>query len=329
MLSRRRFLVWFSFAAAGRTQLVFAQQARREVARIGLLEPASAATFGHWRQALVSGLRELGWSEGRNFTIEARWAEGKYQRLPQLAGELVQAKVDVIVAASGPGIRAAQKATAAIPVVMVRTADPVSAGFVASLARPGRNITGLSNVHVDASSKYVELLRTVLPKLSRVGVLTNPGHPNHPAFLRAAEAAAKAHGITVAPAQADTAGAFEAAFAAMVKDGAQALITLPDPFFFAHARRIAELATQHGLPSMFWAREAVEAGGLMAYGQDNAEHYYRAAAYIDKILKGTPPAELPVEQPTKFEMVVNVATAKALRLRVPDELLLRADEVIR
>lgn len=329
MLTRRRFLISLPFTAAAGTQLVFAQQARREVARIGLLEPASAASFGRWRHALLSGLKEQGWSEGRNFTIESRWAEGKYERLPQLAAELVQAKVDVIVAASGPGIRAAQKATGTIPIVMVRTADPVSAGFVASLARPGRNITGLSNVHVDASSKYVELLRTVVPKLNRVAVLMNPAHPNHPAFLRAVEGAAKAGGVTVTPAPATTVAAFEAAFAAMVDGRAQALITLPDPFFFAHARRVAELATQHGLPSMFWAREGVEAGGLMAYGQDNAEHYYRAAVYIDKILKGTPPAELPVEQPTKFETVVNLATAKALRVRVPDELLLRADEVIR
>jgi putative ABC transport system substrate-binding protein len=227
MLTRRGFLISFSFAAAAGPQLLFAQQRRSVSARIGLLEPASAAGFERWRQALVSGLKELGWSEGRNIAIEPRWAEGKYDRLPTLAAELVQTKVDVIVAASGPGIRAAQQATATIPIVMVRTADPVSAGFVASLARPGRNITGLSNVHVDASSKYVELLRTVMPKLSRVGVLTNPTHPNHLAFLKAVEAAAKANGLTIAAAQVSRDSDFASIFAAVVQDRAQALITLP------------------------------------------------------------------------------------------------------
>ena len=266
--------------------------------------------------------------EGKNIIIEHRWAEGKYERLPGLAAEMVQMKVDVIVAASPPAVQAAQQATTTIPIVMVTTADPVGSGFVASLSRPGRNITGLSNINVDVSSKYLELLRVAVPKLSRVTVLVNPSHPNHPDFLKRIQATEKTNSVKISPAQASTASQIEAAFGSMKQERAGALIVLPDQFFFAQARRIAELAAQHRLPTMFWTREAVESGGLMSYGQNNAEHYYRAATYVDKILKGAKPGDLPVEQPTKIELVINLKTAKAIGLTIPQELLFRADKVI-
>jgi putative ABC transport system substrate-binding protein len=240
---------------------------------------------------------------------------------------MVQMKVDVIVAATPPAIQAAQQATTTIPIVMVRTSDPVGFEFVVSLARPGRNITGLSNMNVDVSSKYLELLRVAIPKLSRVTVLVNPGQSNHPNFLKRIQATDKTNRVKISPAQASTASQIDAAFGAMKREHAEALIVLPDPFFLAQARRIADLAAQQRLPTMFWTRDLVEAGGLMSYGQNNAEHYYRAATYIDKILKGAKPADLPVEQPTKIELVINLKTAKALGLTMQD-LLFRADKVI-
>jgi putative ABC transport system substrate-binding protein len=245
-----------------------------------------------------------------------------------LAAELVQMKVDVIVAATALAVHAVQRATTTIPIVMVTTADPVGTGFVVSLARPGRNITGLSNINEDVSRKYLELLRDAVPKLSRVSVLMNPGQPNHPAFLKQIQATEKTNSVKISPARASTSTQIDAAFGSMKEERAGALIVLPDPLFLAHARRIAELATQQRLPTMFGNREAVEAGGLMSYGQNREEHYYRAATYVDKILKGAKPGDLPVEQPTKFELVINLKTAKFIGLTIPQELLFRADKVI-
>jgi len=275
----------------------------------------------------VAGLSALGYVEGKNIIIEYRWAEGNYERLAGLAAELAQLKVDVIVAASVVAIRAAQQATTTIPIVMVRTSDPVGSGFVASLSRPGGNITGLSNINVDISGKYLELLRAAVPKLSRVTVFGNPGNPNHPDFLKRIQATAKTTGVKVSPVEASTASQIAAAFGTMKKERAGALIVLPDPFFRAQARRIAELAAQHRLPTMFFIGETVEAGGLMSYGPNLAEQFYRVATYVDKILKGAKPGDIPVEQPTKFELVINMKTAKALGLTMQD-LLFRADKVI-
>jgi putative ABC transport system substrate-binding protein len=326
MSNRRKLVIALGAGALIAPFACFAQQQRSKIARIGLLEPAS--TSANWREALIAGLRELGLVEGKNIVIESRGAEGKYERLPGLAAELVQMKVDVIVAAGTAAIQAAQQATTTIPIVMVRTGDPVGFGFVASLSRPGRNITGLSNVGVDLSSKYLELLRAAVPKLSRVTVLVNPDNLNHPDYLKRIQAMAKTNSVTISPAQASTASQIEAAFAAMKQERAGALIVLPDAFFFAQARRIAELAAQHRLPTMFANRDSVESGGLMSYGQNVTEHYYRAATYVDKILKGAKPADLPVEQPTKIELVINLRNAKAIGLTIPQELLLRADKVI-
>ena len=275
----------------------------------------------------MRGCASLGFVEGKNIIIEYRWAEGKYERLPGLAAELVQMKVDVIVAASTPAVQAAQQATTTIPIVMVRTGDPVGSGFVASLSRPGRNITGLSNINVDVSSKYLELLRVAVPKLSRVTVLVNPGNPNHPNFLKRIQATEKTNSVKISPAQASTESQGGLPFGGG-RGGGGGFFLWPDAFFLAQARRIAELAAQQRLPTMFWNREPVESGGLMSYGQNIAEHYYRAATYVDKILKGAKPGDLPVEQPTKIELVINLKTAKAIGLTIPQELLLRADKVI-
>jgi len=270
----------------------------------------------------------LGYVEGKNIVIEYRYAEGKYERLPGLAAELVQMKVDVILAGGTPALQAAQQATTTIPIVMVRTGDPVGRGFVASLSRPGGNITGLSNVAVDVSSKYLELLRVAVPKLSRVTVLVNPANPIQPDYLKRIQAAAQASGVKVSPIEASTESEIEAALVLMKQERAGALIVLPDGFFQAQARRIAELAAQQRLPTLFWTRGPVESGALMSYGQNLAEHYYRAATYVDKILKGAKPGELPVEQPTKIELVINLKTAKAIGLTIPQELLFRTDKVI-
>jgi putative ABC transport system substrate-binding protein len=275
------------------------------------------------------GLRELGYVEGKNMIIEQRWAEGgQYERLPALAAELLQMKMDVIVTGGAQAIGASQQATATVPIVMVRNADPVGNGFVASLARPGRNITGVTNLNADLSSKYLELLRAAVPKLSRVSVLINPGNPGHAARLKRIRDSEKTNSVVISPAEASTASQIESAFATMKQEPARTLIVLADSLFFAQRRQLAELAARHRLPAIFWTREIVDAGGLMSYGQNNEEHYYRAATYVDKILKGAKPAELPVEQPTKLELVINLKTAKSIGLTISQELLLRADKVV-
>jgi putative ABC transport system substrate-binding protein len=322
---RRAVLILLGAGALAAPLACFAQQQRSKVARIGLLEPVSSSA--KWREALIAGLRELGYVEGKNIVIEYRGAEGKYERLPALAAELVQLKVDVIVAAAS-AIPVVQRATTTIPIVMVRTADPVGSGYVASLSRPGRNTTGLSNINVDVMSKYLELLRIAVPKLSRVTVLVNPTNPNHPNNLKRIQATEKTNSVKISPVPASTASEIEAAFGAMKQEPARGLIVLLDSFFYAQAGQIAKLAVQHRLPTMFWTREPVESGGLMSYGQDIAEHYYRAATFVDKILKGAKPGDLPVEQPTKIELVINLKTAKAIGLTIPRDLLFRADKVI-
>ena len=306
----------------------FAQQQRGKIPRIGYLDGVSASASASRAGVLRAGLRDLGYVEGKNVLIEFRWAEGKYERLPAMAAELVGLKVDVIVAASPPAVRAVQKATTTIPIVFAAVGDPVGLGFVASLARPGGNITGLSSINVDLTSKYLELLRAAVPKLSRVAVLVNPGHPQHPDSLKNIQAAAKTTGVNVSPVQAGTASQIEAALGAMTRERAGALIVLPDAVFTTEWRRITELAAKNRLPTMFWSREGAEAGGLMSYGQNIVEHFRRAATYVDKILRGAKPADLPVEQPTTIELVINLKTAKAIGLTISQDLLFRADKVI-
>jgi putative ABC transport system substrate-binding protein len=273
-------------------------------------------------------MRELGYLEGKNLTIDWRFAEGKVERLPALANELVALKPDVIVAGATPSVQAAHRATTTIPIVFVAVPDPVGEGFVKSLPRPGANITGLSTIVTEVSSKYLELLRLVEPKLARVAVLMNPLNPSDSLILEQIHGAAFAIGVKVYPFEASTAAQIEAGFAAMTRVRAHALIVAADELFYGQRAEIAKLAIKNRLPTISPSREQAEAGGLMSYGQDLAEHYQRAAIYVDKILKGAKAGDLPVEQPTLIELVVNQKTARALAVKIPNSILLRADKVI-
>jgi putative ABC transport system substrate-binding protein len=274
-------------------------------------------------------MRDLGYVEGKNLKIEWRFADGEYDRLPALASELVQSKVEVLVVDSTPGVKVAHAATTTIPIVMIAVGDPVASGFVSSLSRPGGNITGLSNVVADLSSKYVELLREAMPGLTRVAVLTNPDNSTHPRIAEQVQATAKVMGISVLLIPARTPADIEAGFATLRKEGASALVVLGDPFYGQQGRQLGSLALKNRVPTLTTNRAMAQAGGLLSYGQDLVEHYRRAATYVDKILTGARAADLPVEQSTKIELVINLKTAKALGLAIPPPLLLRADDVIR
>ena len=315
--------------AASALSLATAAQDTPRAYRIGFLVPRSQANFEARTEAFRAGLRELGYVEGKNLTIEWRFADGDYERLPALASELIRSKVDLLVVDSTPGVKAAQAATRSLPVVMISVGDPVGSGFVASLSRPGGNITGLSNVVGDVSAKYVELLHLAVPNLKAIGVLTNPDNSTHPRIVGQVRASASSIGLKVSPIPARTPGEIEAAFTTIRKEGGGALIFLGDPFFGQQGRQIAELGLKNRMPTLLTNRALAEAGGLMSYGQDLAEHYRRAATYVDRILKGAKPGELPVEQSTKIELVINMRTAAALGIRIPQPLLLRADDVIK
>jgi putative ABC transport system substrate-binding protein len=269
----------------------------------------------------------LGYVEGQNIAIEARWAEGTYERLPGFAAEFVRLKVDAIVA-YGAAIQAAQQATGTIPIVMAVVIDPVGAGFVASLARPGGNITGLSSMAPDMVGKQLELLKEVVPKVSRVAFLGNPANRGNAAQMRQAQDTARGLSVQVQPLEARSPNEIDRAFAAITAERAGAVIVFADAVLLDHRGRIAELAARRRLPMVSVMVENVEAGGLMAYGPSIAERFRRAATYVAKILKGAKPADLPVEQPTKFELVVNLKTAKALGLTIPPSVLARADQII-
>jgi putative ABC transport system substrate-binding protein len=279
-------------------------------------------------EAFRQGLRELGYVEGQNIAIEHRAPDWKYERLPGLAAELVRLKVDVIVAASPPATEAAKQATTTIPIVFTVSGDPVAEGFVASLARPGGNITGLATMGPELVGKQLEMLKAIAPKVSRVAVLHNPNQRAHPRALRQAEDAARTLGVQLQILGARTPSEIEAAFAAMTSQRAGGVLVLRDAVFRAQRAQITALAAKSRLPAVYGLREEAEAGGLIAYGASVPQLFRRAAIYVDKILKGAKPADLPVEQPTKFELVINMKTAKRLGLTVPQSLLLQADLVI-
>jgi putative ABC transport system substrate-binding protein len=282
----------------------------------------------NWR-ALVEGLREHGYIPGQNLVIECRGDGGRYERAPGLAAELVSLKVNLIVVTSGPRSRAAKEATSTIPIVMVYVPEPVANGLVASLARPGGNVTGVTyTAGPEIAGKYLQLLKEAVPKLSRVAVLLDPAYPVTPAFLREAQTAARALGLTLQSYGVRAPEEFEGAFAAMTRAGADGLLVQVHPIVFAHPRRVAELAAQSRLPAVYPYRDLVEAGGLMAYEANAAAMFRRAGMYVDKILKGANPGDIPVEQPTKFDLVINLKTAKALGLTIPPSVLMRADQVI-
>ena len=280
--------------------------------------------YGPFRQ----GMRELGYVEGKNLVIEWRSAEGNNERLAALAAELVNLKVDVIVAASTLPVRAAQKATTTIPIVMAGIGDPVGGGFVKSLARPGGNITGLSNINVDIAAKQLEMLMSMVPKLSRVAVLITVDTVVGAMTLKNIQSPAQRKGITILPVEARTAPEIEQAFSAMARGKAGAVIVTRDPIFNSRVRQVAELAARYRLPAIGGLREYPEAGGLMSYGSSVTGQFRHAATYVDKILKGAKPADLPVEQPTIFELVINGKTAKALGLTIPYALRISANQVI-
>ncbi|HEV8575432.1 MAG TPA: ABC transporter substrate-binding protein [Dehalococcoidia bacterium] len=277
--------------------------------------------------AFYDGLRALGYEEGKNLAIEVR--RGPSDRLDTLAAELVRLSVDIIVTDSAPPTAAAQRATTTIPIVFAATADPVGAGFVKSLARPSGNITGFSEITPELTGKRLQLLKEALPGLGTIGVLGNPAHSFHHSMVQGVEAAASQMGIKTLMHEARTQVELERAFAAMAHERVQAVFLLPHPFFFTNRRLVADLGLRHRLPIGATSREMAEAVGLMAYAPDYVDQFRRAAIYVDKILKGAKPGDLPVEQPTKFELVINLKTAKALNVSIPPSLLVRADEIIR
>ena len=299
-----------------------------KVARIGYLSGGSPTEQSDRRRAFSEGLRDLGWLEGKTIFVEERGAEGRLERLPELAAELVRLKVDVILAAGGGQvIRAARQATSTIPIVMTVGVDPVGQGFISSLHRPGGNITGTAwDADPAIYGKYAELLKDMIPKLSRVGALRDPGEPY--VYRQAVEDAASKLGLTIRHAEVRSPEELEKAFLTLAGWGAQAAIVYGSPVFFRHLSRIVTLAAKHRLPAISVWRDAVAKGILMSYGVNGVELYRRAATYVDKILKGAKPADLPVEQPTKFELVVNARTAKALGLTIPPSILIRADQII-
>ncbi len=328
-MKRRQFIALIGGAAAAWPLAARAQQPGK-VWRIGILSGLSrpdsieSSTWGGFLQ----GMHQLGYVEGKHFVVEYRFADGKYERFPQLAAELVRLKSDVIVVGASNGIRAVQEATSAVPIVMGYSIDPVGNGLVASLARPGGNTTGLASAQEDIVSKHVELLAMAVPGLSRLAILTNPDARNHLPMLEAAKSAAGKAAVTLVPIAARTPQDVESAFGTMANEGIGATVFLPDSFFNLYRRRIAELAIRDRLPSIFAQRDYVEVGGLMSYGESFRDFFRRAATFVDKIFKGTKPTDLPIEQPTRFFLVLNLKTAKALDLAIPPTLLALADEVI-
>ena len=327
--NRRRLIVALGAGVLAAPFGSFAQQ-QRKVWRVGYMSqrsrpvPLDSGNSG----AFLRGMRELGYVEDKNLVVEWRFTEGRADLLPVFAAELVRLKVDVIVTTSTPTTQAAQKATTTIPIVMVGVADPVDSGLVKSLAHPGGNITGLSNIATDVIPKQLEMLLGMVPKLSRVAALLNPTNPTNVSGLKIVRAAAQRVKVTVVPVEARSTTEIEQAFSAIAREKAEAVIVVTDPLFIQQERQIAELAAKNRLPSIATFRESVEAGVLMSYGTNNPELFRRVAAHVDKILKGAKPADLPVEQPTKFELFINGKTAKTLGLKIPQSLLITAEKVI-
>ncbi len=326
-MRRREVIALIGGAAITWPLAAHAQQATK-VPRIGLVSPFARSDTALWHQAFLQGLRDLGWVEGKTIIVEYRYAEGRNDRLPELIADLVRVKVDIIVTSVTNDALAAKNATREIPIVMVAAGDPVATGIVASLARPGGNITGLSQMNPELIGKRLELLKEMVPELSSVAVLWNPEDPIsilgwQEIQLPARKLAVEAHSLEVrSPSDLDKA----LDEAARTRVGA--LVIMPNPVFVTNLKRIADFAARSRLPSIFHLREFAEAGGLVSYGVDRSDLFRRAATYVDKILKGANPADLPIEQPTKFELVINLKTAKALGLGVPPSLLAHADEVI-
>jgi putative ABC transport system substrate-binding protein len=306
-----------------------AQDARgRKPARIGRLSPLSAEADRAGTDAFHKGMRDLGWIEGTHYVMESRFADGKGERLPALATDLVKSGVDLIVSGSSPGALAAKNATKTIPIVMVTTGDPVGDGIVTSLSRPGSNVTGVTALGQALNGKRLELIKEALPGVSRMAILVNPTSFYTPPLVKEKDAAAKALGLDVRLYEAATVADLDRAFAAMSADRIGAVVVQTTAFYITHHKRIVALAAQRRLPAIYGGRDFVEAGGLMFYGATLPEMYREAASYVDRILKGAKPGDLPVEQPTKLDLIINLKTAKALGLTISPSVLLRATETV-
>ena len=322
---RREFIKLLGGAAAAWPVALHAQP---KIPRVGFMGNSTAALEANLVDSFRDGLRELGYQEGRNIVIEYRWADGKYERFPALVAELIAAKVDVIVTAGTPAALAVKKATTTVPLVMVAVGDPVGTGLVPSLARPGGNLTGLSSIAPDLEGKRLDLLREVVPTLSHVAVFFNSLNPFHVVSMRQAHAAAQTMGIKLQQHDIRKSEDLDGAFAAIRKERPDALLILADRVFLHNRQRMMDFTEEQRLPNVNAYKELVEAGGLMSYGPSYEDMHKRAAIYVDKILKGAKPADLPIEQPSKFTFIINLKAAKALGVTVPPSLLTLADKVI-
>src|SRR6266571_3844258 len=329
MNTRRRLVLVLMVGALAVPLESFAQQPAK-IARIGFLHSASPEGVGDVHlQVFRDGLRELGYVEGKNLQLELRWGEGKLERLPALAAELVVANVDIIVAVTSPSVAAARQATQTIPIVMPLSSDPVGNGLVASLAHPGGNITGLSQMAPELGEKRIQLLKEMFPKVSHaMAVLWNPDYVGMRARFEQAQVAAPAVGLTVRSVEVRDTRELDAAFDVIIREHPEALLLLADPLTISQRSRIVEFAAEQRLPAIYETSNFVDVGGLISYGPSISDQYRRAATYVDKILRGAKPADLPIEQPTKFELVINMRAAKALGIKIPDSIMLRADKVI-
>ena len=326
-MKRRDFIALLGGTAAAWPLAAGAEQSGK-IWRLGLISGGSRAAVTEFIAAFLEGMKERGYIENKNFVTDWRFADGNYGRFEQFVADLVQSEVDVIVLTTSAAVPIAQKATKTIPIVMVNSTDPVGNGFIASLARPGGNITGLASSTDDTSPKQIELLIAIFPNLSRIALLTNPDNSVLSAVLKKAQAAAESAGVVVLPVSARDEEEIESAFVNLKNLNVGAVMVGTEATFMTHRQKIAKLALNSRLPSIFVHREYVQAGGLMSYGDDLKDYLRYSAKFVDKILKGAKPADLPVEQPTKFRFTINLKTAKALGLTVPPQLLARADEVI-
>jgi len=324
---KRRSFALAGLAALALPRLAFGQQARK-VARVGYLSTLSVETGKPGMALFREGMRALGYVEGKNLVIDERYAAGEFGKLAAMAAELLRLKPDVLLVYAAESAHAARSASGTVPIVLANTQDPIASGLVTSLARPGGTITGLSDYHAASVTKRLELLKEAIPGLSRVAVFWRPDHAAHPQSVKDLQAAAPALGLTLLPLQVKTAADIEPSFAAIRKERAGALILLGDALITTHMKRVADLGIQNRLPVTYTTRTFIHAGGLMGYGTNIPEMFRRSATYVDKILKGARPGDLPIELATKFELTFNLRTARAIGITIPRALLARADEVV-
>ena len=330
MNGRRKLVVAIGFGALTASLHTFGQPTPAKIPRIAFLHPGSPQGAVDWRMvSLLEGLRELGYVDGKTMHLEVRWGDGKLERMPTLAAEMVRLNIDIIVAATAPAVHAARQATRTIPIVMPVSSDPVGDGLVKSLSHPGGNITGLSLMSPELGAKRLQILKELLPRVVHpVAVMWNPAYVGMQARFEQAQVAAPAAGLSVRSMEVRDLRELEAAFDAISRERNDALLLLADPFTGSQRKQIVDFAAQKRLPAIYESSEFVDVGGLLSYGPSLPEHYRRAAYFVDKILKGAKPGDLPIEQPTKFELIINMKTAKTLGIKIPDSIMVQATKVI-